>query len=117
MVGLKSCKRTMSKLAEQPRIGCSLNKVLVGDLGMGKTTVVKLYGRTLAVLGLLSNGEVVIKGSGDFIGSALRQFENNTKEILEAAKGRFSLTKRICSLVHCPVQREQVILTELASST
>ncbi|KAI1124436.1 P-loop containing nucleoside triphosphate hydrolase protein, partial [Nemania abortiva] len=100
MVGLKSVKQSIQvlvdrlqanyerELNEQPIIGCSLNKVFVGNPGTGKTTVAKLYGKILAALGLLSNGEVVIKNPADFVGSALGQSEKNTKAILEATKGK-----------------------------
>ncbi|KAI0459614.1 P-loop containing nucleoside triphosphate hydrolase protein [Xylaria acuta] len=100
MVGLKSVKQSIQvlvdrlqenyerELNEQPLIGCSLNKVFVGNPGTGKTTVAKLYGKILEALGLLSNGEVVIKNPADFVGSALGQSEKNTKAILEATKGK-----------------------------
>lgn len=100
MVGLKSVKQSIQvlvdrlqanyerELNEQPLIGCSLNKVFVGNPGTGKTTVAKLYGKILAALGLLSNGEVVVKNPADFIGGALGQSEKNTKAILEATKGK-----------------------------
>ncbi|KAI1750021.1 P-loop containing nucleoside triphosphate hydrolase protein [Xylaria castorea] len=100
MVGLKSVKQSIQvlvdrlqenyqrELNEQPLIGCSLNKVFVGNPGTGKTTVAKLYGKILEALGLLSNGEVIIKNPADFIGSALGQSETNTKAILEATKGK-----------------------------
>ncbi|KAI0541591.1 P-loop containing nucleoside triphosphate hydrolase protein [Xylaria digitata] len=100
MVGLKAVKQSIQalldrlqanyerELNEQPLIGCSLNKVFVGNPGTGKTTVAKLYGKVLAALGLLSNGEVVEKKPTDFIGSALGHSEKNTKAILEATKGK-----------------------------
>ncbi|TGJ80061.1 hypothetical protein E0Z10_g8693 [Xylaria hypoxylon] len=100
MVGLKSVKQSIEvlvnrlqanyerELNEQPLIGCSLNKVFVGNPGTGKTTVAKLYGKILAALGLLSNGEVIVKNPADFVGSALGHSEKNTKAILEATKGK-----------------------------
>ncbi|KAI1172371.1 P-loop containing nucleoside triphosphate hydrolase protein [Nemania sp. FL0916] len=100
MIGLKSVKQSIQvlldrlqanyerELHEQPPIGCSLNKVFVGNPGTGKTTIAKLYGRILVALGLLSNGEVVIKNPADFVGSALGQSEKNTKAILESTKGK-----------------------------
>lgn len=100
MIGLKSVKQSIQvlidrlqtnyerELNEQPLVECSLNKVFVGNPGTGKTTVAKHYGKILAALGLLSNGEVIIKNPADFVGSALGQSEKNTKAILEATKGK-----------------------------
>ncbi|KAI2626215.1 P-loop containing nucleoside triphosphate hydrolase protein [Xylaria nigripes] len=100
MIGLKSVKQSIQALVdrlqvnyerelnEQPLIECSLNKVFVGNPGTGKTTVAKLYGKILVALGLLSNGEVVVKNPADFVGGAIGQSEKNTKAILEATKGK-----------------------------
>ncbi|OTB00030.1 hypothetical protein M426DRAFT_15846 [Hypoxylon sp. CI-4A] len=76
------------ELQEKPPVDCTLNKVFVGNPGTGKTTVAKLYGKILKALGLLSNGEVVVKNPSDFVGAALGQSEKNTKAILDSTKGK-----------------------------
>ncbi|TVY80877.1 NFX1-type zinc finger-containing protein [Lachnellula suecica] len=76
------------ELAEQPPIEYSLNRVLLGNPGTGKTTVGKLYAGVLADLGLLSKGDVVLKNPSDFVGSALGHSEQQTKGILAAAEGK-----------------------------
>ncbi|KAI1418419.1 P-loop containing nucleoside triphosphate hydrolase protein [Hypoxylon sp. FL1857] len=76
------------ELAEMPLLECSLNKLLLGNPGTGKTTVAKLYGQILADIGLLSNGEVVIKTPSELIEDALGQSERNTKTILDSTKGK-----------------------------
>ncbi|KAA8572099.1 hypothetical protein EYC84_002022 [Monilinia fructicola] len=76
------------ELRNLPPINTSLNRVFLGSPGTGKTTVAKLYGRILSDLGLLSNGEVVIKNPADFIGSAMGQSEENTKNILASTVGK-----------------------------
>ncbi|CAH0038913.1 unnamed protein product [Clonostachys rhizophaga] len=76
------------ELAEEPLVEFSLNKVFVGSPGTGKTTVAKLFGQVLSHIGLLSNGEVVVKSPADFIGSALGESEAKTKGILAATVGK-----------------------------
>ncbi|KAG6366527.1 hypothetical protein INS49_000704 [Diaporthe citri] len=66
----------------------SLNKVFLGNPGTGKTTVAKHYARILTELGLLSNGEVIVKSFHDFIGMWRGHSENLTKEILDSAQGK-----------------------------
>ncbi|KAF2669715.1 P-loop containing nucleoside triphosphate hydrolase protein [Microthyrium microscopicum] len=100
MIGLKVVKESVKalldsiqsnyqrELDEQPYVQFSLNRVLLGSPGTGKTTVAKLYGQILADIGLLSSGEVITKNPADFVGSVIGQSESNTKAILAATAGK-----------------------------
>ncbi|KAL1740854.1 P-loop containing nucleoside triphosphate hydrolase protein [Schizophyllum fasciatum] len=76
------------ELVEKEPILVPLNRVFLGSPGTGKTTVAKLYGQILADLGMLSNGEVVVKNPSDFIGRYLGSSERNTKKILASTVGK-----------------------------
>ncbi|KIJ57325.1 hypothetical protein M422DRAFT_73113 [Sphaerobolus stellatus SS14] len=100
MIGLVPVKETIAnlftmlqmnyerELAEKKPHLVSLNRVFIGSPGTGKTTVAKLYGKILADLGLLSNGEVVLKNPADFIGAHLGHSESQTKAILATTVGK-----------------------------
>lgn len=117
LTGLKSVKDSVRfmidligtnykrEIDEKKLIDVSLNRVFLGSPGTGKTTVAKLYGRILADIGLLSNGEggsaagvkswcmlitvpVVVKNPSDFIGNVIGQSESNTKAILATTVGK-----------------------------
>ncbi|KAI4103575.1 MAG: hypothetical protein L6R37_003720 [Teloschistes peruensis] len=76
------------ELDEKPMLQFSLNRVFLGSPGTGKTTVAKLYGQILADIGLLSNGEVVVKNPSDFVGDVLGASEKTTKGILASTVGK-----------------------------
>ncbi|KAL7920998.1 P-loop containing nucleoside triphosphate hydrolase protein [Trichoderma austrokoningii] len=100
MVGLKEVKEQVKilldsiktnyqrELDEEKPIQFTLNRVFLGSPGTGKTTVAKLYGEILATLGLLSNGELVVRTPADFIGAHLGASEVQTKGILTATLGK-----------------------------
>ncbi|KAK7402704.1 hypothetical protein QQX98_011526 [Neonectria punicea] len=100
LIGLKEVKENLNvlldtvktnyerELAEEPIVAFSLNRVFLGSPGTGKTTVAKLFGRVLVDLGLLSNGEVVVKNPADFVGAYLGHSESQTKGILAATVGK-----------------------------
>ncbi|KAH1912739.1 hypothetical protein KXV48_001106, partial [Aspergillus fumigatus] len=71
-----------------PPVEFTLNRVFLGSPGTGKTTVAKLYGQILVDIGMLSNGEVVVKNPSDFVGSVIGESEKNTKGILASTLGK-----------------------------
>ncbi|KAK7181913.1 NFX1-type zinc finger-containing protein 1 (ATPase) [Paraphaeosphaeria sporulosa] len=100
MIGLQSVKDNIRvlldslqhnyhrELAEKPILQYSLNRCFVGSPGTGKTSVAKLYGRILADLGMLSDGEVIVKNPSDFVGDVLGATETKTKGILASSMGK-----------------------------
>ncbi|KAJ9255512.1 hypothetical protein DTO212C5_9142 [Paecilomyces variotii] len=100
MIGLDSVKKDIQslldsiqynyhrELQELPPVEFTLNKVFLGSPGTGKTTVAKLYGQILVDIGMLSNGEVVVKNPSDFVGSVMGESEKNTKGILASTIGK-----------------------------
>ncbi|KAI1065242.1 hypothetical protein LB507_001300 [Fusarium sp. FIESC RH6] len=100
MIGLKEVKDALKmltdtlktnyhrELEEKPLVDFSLNKVFLGSPGTGKTTVAKLYGLVLKDLGLLSNGELIVKNPADFVGQHIGSSEAQTKAILASTAGK-----------------------------
>ncbi|KAK3356293.1 P-loop containing nucleoside triphosphate hydrolase protein [Lasiosphaeria hispida] len=87
MVGMlqRNYNRELKELA---LLNLSLNRVFFGSPGTGKTTVARLYGEILADIGLLSDGEVVMKNPAHFIGDVLGRSEQKTRSILAATVGK-----------------------------
>lgn len=76
------------ELKGQETIPLCLNRLFLGNPGTGKTTCAGYYGRVLKALHFLSNGEVVKKTAGDFIGSHVGESQTKTSQILDMAKGK-----------------------------
>lgn len=123
MTGLDSVKKSVSaltsriqtnyerELAEESLVETSLNKVFLGSPGTGKTTVAKLYAKILTELGLLSNGEVIVKSCHDFVGQYLGHSESLTKAILDSAQGKVLIIDEAYGLAHDDKFSEAVIDT------
>ncbi|KAI9783318.1 MAG: hypothetical protein M1816_001416 [Peltula sp. TS41687] len=86
------------ELEEKPLLQFNLNRVFLGSSGIGKTTVAKLYGQVLADLGLLSNGEIVVKNPSDFVGDVSGASEKTTKGILTSTVGKVLVIDEAYSL-------------------
>ena len=126
MTGLASVKQSVHayitrlqtnydrELAEKPLVESSLNKVFLGSPGTGKTTVAKYYAEILTELGLLSNGEVIVKSCHDFIGKHLGDSQNLTKTILDSAQGKVLIIDEAYGLSRDDVYSSAVIDTLVA---
>ena len=69
----------------------SLNRLFLGNPGTGKTTTARLYGRLLRALGFLSDGEVLVRGASDLVGSHVGESQQKTKALIELARGKVLL--------------------------
>lgn len=99
------------ELAEEPLVETCLNKIFLGSPGTGKTTVAKHYGQILKDLGLLSNGEVIVKSCNDFIAKYLGQSENLTQAILDSARGKVLIIDEAYGLARDDVYMEAEVDT------
>jgi SpoVK/Ycf46/Vps4 family AAA+-type ATPase len=103
MIGLEDVKQSVlallkisndnyqSELCGEGTLDISLHRMFIGNPGTGKTTVAKLYGRILASIGYLSNGEVVVVGASRLIGSAVGETSTIVNNLIDSAKGKVNL--------------------------
>jgi replication-associated recombination protein RarA len=83
----QSTKNYERQLKGQPPLPVFLNRLFLGNPGTGKTTCAEIYGKILKELKLLSQGNLVKKTAGDFIGEHIGSSQTKTKTILDSAKG------------------------------
>ncbi|RMX65665.1 hypothetical protein KXD40_008073 [Peronospora effusa] len=76
------------ELKGQETVPVCLNRLFIGNPGTGKTTCAGYYGRLLKTLHFLTNGEVVKKTAGDFVGNHVGESQTKTAQILNMAKGK-----------------------------
>lgn len=76
------------ELNGQETVQVFLNRLFFGNPGTGKTTCAGYYGQILKMLHFLSNGEVVKKTAGDFVGSHIGESQTKTVQILDMARGK-----------------------------
>ena len=65
----------------------SLNMVLLGNPGTGKTTIARLLARIYHELGVLPSEEVIETNRSQLVGSYVGQTEENVRQIVEKASG------------------------------
>lgn len=112
MVGLEDVKEQIAQLFDRAKINyfreirgldpipLNLNRVFVGEPGVGKTTVAELYAQILAELGIVSIGKVITKNPSDLLATHIGESEEQTKEALRDAMGNILIIDDAHMLYH-----------------
>ncbi|KAL3472607.1 hypothetical protein BJX99DRAFT_249577 [Aspergillus californicus] len=129
MVGLESVKSSVKELTQlsesnsdrqlqgKSLITTTLNRVILGPPGTGKSTVAEIYGSIIGELGFLSNGEAITNTPAGFIGQYTGNSEANTRDILSATVGKVFIIEDAHMLYQtdCDRYRRAVIDTLLSN--
>ncbi|RYG65008.1 AAA family ATPase [archaeon] len=69
-------------------LSVSLRRIFLGNPGTGKTTVATLYGKLLAEMGFLSNGEVIVRGASSLTGAHIGSTAKIVNELMDSLTGK-----------------------------
>ncbi|MCD7810086.1 MAG: AAA family ATPase, partial [Erysipelotrichaceae bacterium] len=78
------------------------NYILIGNPGVGKTSVAKLIGRIFKENGILKNGNVITVNSSALIGEYVGQTPSKTNRLIDSAKGGVLIIDEAYSLYANP---------------
>lgn len=102
MVGLEKFKSDIVKqiafLLQGFEEDMTMHTVLMGDPGVGKTTVANLLAKIYAELGFLSEGKVIKAYREDFVGQYLGETAIKTKKLLNRSIGNVLLIDEAYSI-------------------
>ena len=101
-IGLDSLKQTLLEhviyLAQNLTSDQDMNHIqIVGEPGVGKTTLAYLLGRIYTTLGFLENGEVIAVTRADLIGEHLGSTTIKTEEMLQSCIGNVMFIDEVYS--------------------
>ena len=65
-----------------------LHRMFLGNPGTGKTSIAKIYGKILAELGYLTNGEVIVVGASKLVGAAVGSTSTIVNNLIDSVKGK-----------------------------
>jgi Holliday junction resolvasome RuvABC ATP-dependent DNA helicase subunit len=118
MLGLDEVKNSIRSLAQlaianieseeagEKVMDICLHRIFLGNPGTGKTTVAKLYGRLLAELGYLSNGEVVVVGASKLTGDVVGATATKVNEMIDSCAGKVLVIDEAYVLANSQYGRE-----------
>lgn len=78
------------------------NYMIIGNPGVGKTTVAKLIGRIFKDRGILKNGNVILVNSSALIGEYVGQTPSKTNRVIDSARGGVLIIDEAYSLYADP---------------
>lgn len=87
LVGLSTVAKMRRNAGISAQSVFSSHLVFAGPAGTGKTTVARLYGRILASVGLLANGQFIEASRSDLVGQYLGHTTEKTTKLFNRARG------------------------------